>query len=276
MAISTTNLADRTIGMVIVAQDGSGDFNGSTDVTIQAAIDSLPNGGWIFIKEGVYLIDTNIIPTDGIRLSGSGNLTVLKQKDLAATTRIIYATTVVDLIIEDMKLDGNSAGQVGDKSGITLTGNYNLVIRNLYITDCLDYGIIIAGNIGQNYISDCFIEDCGVAIKSTLDNLVIRNVNADTDVVGAAGIEMENQHDGAILNCWVISNNAVSTAYRLHGSTHQITVLGCRCRNIRNGYLEEDTTTDNILDDFMGTNVPGDFITLNVGSTTRVGLNLLT
>ncbi len=66
---------DRT---VTVAQDGTGDFNGSDEKPIVEAIEALRDeGGTITIRPGTYLIRRKITPRSGITIGGSSE-TILK------------------------------------------------------------------------------------------------------------------------------------------------------------------------------------------------------
>ena len=63
-----TNFAAR----IVVAQDGSGDFNGKDEKPILEAIKKAgKTGGTIFIKPGEYLIRTRIGPENGITFTGT-------------------------------------------------------------------------------------------------------------------------------------------------------------------------------------------------------------
>lgn len=91
------------VATVVVAQDGTGDYNGTTGETIQAAIDSLgTNGGWVYIKNGTYWINTGItISNPSITVSGAGESTVLYSN---CTGKVFYITssniTLKDFIIQ--------------------------------------------------------------------------------------------------------------------------------------------------------------------------------
>lgn len=71
---------------VVVAQDGTGDFNGSDEKPILAAIEALGDGGGsIVIKPGIYLIRSRITPPSGITISGSSE-PILKLPSPVLTT----------------------------------------------------------------------------------------------------------------------------------------------------------------------------------------------
>lgn len=61
------------LGEVIVSLDGSGDFD-----KLSSAIKSLPSGGSIFIKSGIYSTDQEtIIPANGTTIRGNGRDTII-------------------------------------------------------------------------------------------------------------------------------------------------------------------------------------------------------
>ena len=76
----------KTVATVIVATDGSGDYNtdGTADeVEINAALNSLPaEGGVVYMKEGTYNIDASIIiPDNGIEIIGAGSSTIIQSTE---------------------------------------------------------------------------------------------------------------------------------------------------------------------------------------------------
>lgn len=100
------------IATVVVAQDGTGDYNGTTGTPIQDAIDSLPNGGWIFIKPGTYTIGTTLsISTSGITLSGVNGKSILDKDNL---TNVLLDITAENTTIEDLVFRSDGVTDMGD------------------------------------------------------------------------------------------------------------------------------------------------------------------
>src|SRR3990167_9151216 len=72
--------ASFSVATIIVAADGSGDYE-----TLQEALNHIPaGGGIIYVKEGTYIINSQIIiSTNKITIIGAGAGTIL-QKNFAA------------------------------------------------------------------------------------------------------------------------------------------------------------------------------------------------
>ncbi len=158
----------KTVATVIVATDGSGDYNtdGTADeVEINAAINSLPaGGGVVYMKEGTYNIDASIvIPDDNVELIGAG-----------ASTRIVTTQdiTMIDVISLGIILEGIS-------------------IHLLYL-----YGSGTAANVG---ISFAFGPPPAEVIRSSIDLCWIENT-------GAVGIQFVRGDENTVSNCKVIDN----------------------------------------------------------------------
>jgi len=59
--LDTISTDSKPNSVVTVAQDGTGDYNGTTSAIIQTAINSISaTGGIIFIKKGTYTFSSNI------------------------------------------------------------------------------------------------------------------------------------------------------------------------------------------------------------------------
>jgi cellulose synthase/poly-beta-1,6-N-acetylglucosamine synthase-like glycosyltransferase len=86
-------------------------------VAIQTAIDALSNreGGVIFIRAGLYLLDANLKLTNRVHLTGDGiDQTILKLSDYAprfAKAGFVRSKGVDQVIISNLTLDGNKQNQ---------------------------------------------------------------------------------------------------------------------------------------------------------------------
>lgn len=169
MGSSITQNQKKLDAYVTVAQDGTGDYNGTDETPIQDAIDyleTLSQGGSIYIKAGVYEIN-NTIHIDGakhISLIGDG---------IESTE--IYSNKVIDLItigetsgtnkrghsIKNIHFVGNDADTL---TALKITNQWYCSISNVRIYGC-DKGIEILGDgagssCALNYISDFSIATC--------------------------------------------------------------------------------------------------------------------
>lgn len=203
MAIALTNLADKVEASVIVAQDGSGDYNGTTDVCIQDAIDSLdPDGGWIFIKPGDYTIDSTVnVEVDGITISGvkgstnlgtDGDLTLLWNNAFGLSLDRLSFFYGGDLAGTDAQVFLDSGGSnvrvddcrfsTSNYSGLHVEGN-NTIIRNCSVDDCADVGIDFGSlwsSCINNDVNEC--ENGGIRVD-TIHALISGNL-----IFGVTGV----------------------------------------------------------------------------------------
>jgi len=92
-----------------------GDFNGTTGVPIQAAIDSLPaEGGIVYLKKGTYAIATPITLTTPVTLVGDGTGATIIRTD-SATAGIVLAaagaaSSQIAIILKDIAFTLGAGG----------------------------------------------------------------------------------------------------------------------------------------------------------------------
>ena len=215
MAIGGGGLLDSKVASVVVAQDGSGDYNGSTHQCIQDAIDSLlSTGGWIFIKPGTYTIGANISILTGtgneIVVSGVKGATILDGAYLILVQR--NYTVLKELSFDEMGL--RVTGQWctfqdlymenADDYAIELRASGNLVTM-CYITGATNEGIHITNNSSNNRIINNRIRNSDIGVYSDSNNTIMVNdniIHTNTN----AGIQIENAGTNVFS---VISSNYV-------------------------------------------------------------------
>jgi parallel beta-helix repeat protein len=116
-------------------------------VTINAAIDNLSaSGGSIYLREGTYILSDNIIISESnVALVGAGSSTVLKIEDNKnADMRVIYAFGVANLLIQNLRIDGNNANQTtGTTDGIYFENVDNSKIVDCWIKNLTEVGIFL-------------------------------------------------------------------------------------------------------------------------------------
>ena len=116
-------------GEIVVAQDGTGDFD-----TIEEAIKTIPKGGSIFLKDGIYILkNTLIIPSN----------TIIRGESHAA---IIKTATGKDL-------------------WISLSGKSNIWIENL--TFYLFFGLDTGGIINTGGSNSCTFKNINFKFGNT-------------------------------------------------------------------------------------------------------------
>jgi len=159
---------------IIYAKNGTTgeiEFSG-TDASqvIQAAINALTSGV-VFIKDGLYIINSAIIPKSNVWLVGESWNTILKLQAGASATptesNIIYSNDELEnVVIANLQLDGNKAKQTASRtvahcwSGIYLRNQaQHIRIDHCYIHDCYVYGILIRASAGKtsydNWVKNC-------------------------------------------------------------------------------------------------------------------------
>ncbi len=150
-------------------------------VEINAAIDNLPeNGGSIYLREGTYILSDNIIISkSNVALVGAGASTMLKIKDSKnANMYVIYASGKVNLLIQNLRIDGNNANQTaGVMYGIYFTSVENSKIADSWMENSYA-GItlfsasnnIVTGNTSQGNTND------GIYLDSSSNNIITGNI----------------------------------------------------------------------------------------------------
>lgn len=132
--------------------DGTAD-----DVQIQAAIDALPNGGTVFLKQGTYNIAAPIViaTEKGLHLTGSGYGSILHAVNSLNDNIIEFnpSSAGVWAKFSHFKIEGNCANQTAGH-GIYAAGALECIFESLWFHEVYDYGIylyrIASGNYGHN------------------------------------------------------------------------------------------------------------------------------
>lgn len=172
---------------VTIAQDGTGDFNGTTEVAINNAISSISStGGIIFIKKGTYNISNPIKIFSNVVIQGEGKSTILFLPN--TINKNIIETNAVSLSyfeIKNLSINGNKANQT---SASTINGIYLEEASNFLIS--------------ETYISNSAYD--GIRLNNC-NNFKISNISSDENT--NTGIQCYlGCEDGLIDNCKIISN----------------------------------------------------------------------
>lgn len=179
---------------------------------IQAAIDSIPNGGTVFIPRGTYRLASGVTGAiqlkNNVHVRGGGiGATTLILGD-AINLHVFNAANQTDWSVTEMTIDGNKANNTGTVSGFRLFGIARCAIRNLEIkdtrfdgvsviagtnTDYIISGVVMSG-IGGNGVGALNLDDAND--RQFIDNVYIASFG---DLVsGAAGLDLRGP--------WIISN----------------------------------------------------------------------
>lgn len=149
-----TTQVRRAENVIIVAQDGTGDFG-----TIQEALNQIGSGGGeIFIKDGIYILKDNAttIPYDNIKISGNGVSTELRVE---GSDDMLLSSSKNDLTFENLKFS-----LVAGTADTTI----NLSGERVLIKNCTNKGVelTISGSYGK-IIGCSFIGDSSGLLKLT-------------------------------------------------------------------------------------------------------------
>jgi len=182
---------------IFYARDESGEIKFSdTDArkVIQSAIDSLVDGGKIFIKAGVYIINSPIIVKQNLELFGEGKSTVLKMGDGKnidiLKTDPAKTTPDFGIVISDICLDGNRANNT---SGYGV--NFYCVhsqIRDSYFVEMPSFAIRLFG--------------LGTGAQRSVKNQIIRNQFYYASAIFFDNYAAENLFAENIVRTFGISN----------------------------------------------------------------------
>jgi len=173
----TVSSPDTRIATVIVARDGSGDFNCDgvdDDVEINAAIDSLPaTGGCVFIKEGTYNISNSIvIDVDNTSIVGTGRATEIRT---TSNINMIYASGLSGLLISQLYFYG-PGGNIG--YGIRFDNVSNSIIFNNWIENVGWEAIALRSGNDNNIIERNILENnrYGIDLDTSDYNIISSNI----------------------------------------------------------------------------------------------------
>jgi len=165
-----------------------------TSAGINSAIDALGSeGGTVYLPEGTYVVDSPIvIDYSNTQLIGSGFGTYLDASAWTATGQIIYAASVINCRIADLKINGSKNASYDT---IYFTTAQNVRIENVYIDNGNSYGIRLDGgsNCKYNIIENCRIEDCyiaGIMIYGSYVNIVNNFINDFSAISTCRGVEL--------------------------------------------------------------------------------------
>jgi parallel beta-helix repeat protein len=221
IVVAASNSKDKA--QVDYVCDGVDDQN-----EINAAINSLPdNGGSVYLAEGTYILSDNIvISKSNVAIVGAGASTVLKIKDNKnADMSVIYAWGKVNLLIQNLHINGNRANQTtGYMNGI-----YFDSVENSKIVDCW------VENLRSHY---------GILLVHSSNNKVTGNTCTG---IGYSDIYLgwSNYNTVTGNTCMGNSNNGIE----LYSSSNN-TVTGNTCQNNWVGiyllyYSDNNTVTGN-------------------------------
>ena len=247
MAMFQSQQVDQTTPTVTVAQDGSGDYHGSTGDVIQEAIDSLGSGGgWVFIKPGTYNVSTTItVPSEYVTLEGVYGATSLIQVGDVTMFEVTGANFKgLNLVVDtDGSVGGSSYcwdihSDYGEISSCVLldTVGHGFKLRMDYgsVTNCSSYASQGLGfhvhNTTQAILSNCRASGCGSDGFWLEDCNGVSLAGCDSRLNGGRGVYVD-----------VCNNNSSMTRCYIYGNTGK----GVLVENSYYFGIENSTILDN-------------------------------
>jgi len=235
--------------------------DGSTDdsAAIRSAIAAASAGGEVFFPAGTYLVSQDgsnawclHLTTGNVMLRGSGRgASVIKLAASQDTwSRIVTATSVSDVTVRDLTIDGNKAAQGEDyeqQHGLFFDTCSNIVVESVEIKNTRGDGIYLFGGCTETAISGCSFTGgdrvhlhaaCFTNLSVTNCNFFSSNGNnhikQEPDVTTSSGVTVTGcTFDGDTNSSGVtFSGNYVSGTTYL---TTDITVSGNVFRNLAFG-----------------------------------------
>lgn len=183
---------------ILMSLDGTGDTDNLND-----ALEMLPKeGGFIFIKEGTYIIKEQIVinAKDNITIAGAGRGTILKlisgaESSIGQFIDIFQINDSSNIILKDFTVKGNRAGNGGGDINVKFidaNGMENSIIENIKFEEHMDtQGISLTDNstVGRNTIRNCSfsggVSNALECIKITdLDCIISNNIIINPDEGG--------------------------------------------------------------------------------------------
>lgn len=232
---------------------------------IQAALDAAANGGGVVIPPGNFITD-KLTMVNGVNLISVGGELTLKDASDDAIIEIQSGTQ--DVLLYRLKLNGNSANNVGTPSNIGLiniqsTGgapSSNITLDGCQILDSFEKGITVLDGAFQIFIRDCLIdgvsEDAGIdicAASGSTSNIVIEGCTI-LDVGGSGILAIGDITDVRILN------NKIDGASSANGDDN---ITGFNAGNVRVSVTGNHCFGNSGSDSSHGINVAGDHIVIS-------------
>lgn len=249
-----------TVETFIKTSDGN--YFATTNIGIQSALDSLTNGGTVWLPGNTTItITTELTPSNNTNIIGTGYSTCLFQGN-SANVDLIDITSKENIIIEKIRFDSNNDSNTGNNpcidiqsSGVGGTATKNITIRDCWFYNCETSMVDVHydDNTWAVTVEDCFFKGierdigeypAGVWISGF--NCVIKN-NWFEDCFGS-GIVVEST-DAKCASNIIIDGNSVTgfTGYGIlcegGGDSANNTIVNNHCWNLNStSYLAPESS----------------------------------
>lgn len=224
-----------------------GDGIADDTAAIQSALDMAKKSTTVYFPAGVYNISRTLIlrPSNGVRLVGDGNATVLAaQKSMQDLVQI--KRSVFRFAMENMTVDANERAEVA----IRLEGGCYTVFNSLYITNPRDTGLY-AGSLDRYAGNELIITDCyftgmrqidhpelysktGIKVERMSDCIIHNSL-----VRGFAEVGMDlDASDLLVSHVHVYKLPAITTKTGIRIQRRGSAVVNCQIDNMTDAYIE--------------------------------------
>ena len=243
-------------------------------VAIQAAIDSLINGGELHFPAGTYIVGgvagtpALTVSVDGVRLRGASRGSSKIQLGSGEDCHVLDVSGTTDLTIEGLWIDGDYTNQTLSVHGIRSTSSTDLTIRDVKVSNCRHYGIgMQTGSHVNTVISDVVVENTGsdgIDFKNVdhpgtdnsfirIDNLVVKNPGL---VTNAAALDIRGRF--TVNNYFASVSVDGASGIRFRGNTAD----GGQTSSLSNFHIASTSATETTS---VGVNVTCDDVQISNG-----------
>jgi parallel beta-helix repeat protein len=207
----------------IVATDGSGDTN-----NIQSAINSLPaGGGAVYIREGTYTVSSSITVPSNVALIGAGAATTIYLAN-GANTDVITANGAQNVLIANLKINGNKANQTTTSRGIKFVNVENSKISGCWVEGGYDGGIHLEGSRYNTITGNTagLNSGYGIYLYNSSNNTVMGNICKSN---GGYGIDLYKSSNNTVMGNTCESN--IYHGIALFADSNNNTITGNTCES---------------------------------------------
>ena len=258
-------IAEQNNIMVTVAQDGTGDYNGTDEVPIQAAINYLNSngGGSVFIKKGNYNITNTITLLTNVHIKGEnmGSVVLTKNASLESDVFVDNTDSIENFSLTDITIDINLSEKLGTIEGLNLSQtNSYFEIKNIKFLN---------GSQRCASISNC--------THFLLENLNLYSYDCQESELD--GIDINSCSKFKILNCYGETGDdlfAISSSnnYIINNLIRKNSEAGSTLKlNILTGADHFNVNASNIVN-YSPNTVPAGSFVLQCNDPTKLGYNM--
>lgn len=205
----------------------------------------LAGGGVLFLRAGTYILNDRLSPPSNTVIQGVPNETTIKTTatSLASSAQIIRWTSVSNVGLRDIIVDGNASALTLFLNNVQLFDVQNALIENVRFQNMKGIGVLASTNIRNLRVAGCEFVDCGVFptfgpgggrqalafVETTVGNSYNNSVvDCSFSNVGLDSIAFQQQVRGVVAN-----NRATSVGAGLVYvyQSKFVTVTGNVCRS---------------------------------------------